>query len=493
MAQQELNFEYVGNQLTATIDNETLSLDMYKIIKAPTHFILYNNLDTVLDAPIEVDLFLGYSIDDDDIIGIEKGFVNLKLTSISGQTIYKEMTIDFINGQIYTQITNNLNIGEYILQVDYSGNKYYESTSLTIQFSISQREIKCIFNEDYLQAYPNDNINVGITLVDNLNGKKISNCLINYYFNGFKYLTQTNEQGYALLNITVPNVDPNEEIINDNNLNVIYFDYDGNIQYINNNTQFVDDGNESDDSNIVIDILESYDEEDVFIEYSLVPKYTLEIDIDSTIYKLVSDTYIDVFLKKYMSEISYVTTSDDYLIRVEGDVLSYNERGEVSNAQYGTVSFDISELTPHPQSTINIDDNGHFVFETEITQTENANVPVSEPLLYSPILNTKTTVSIVGDSNKIIRDYINEHKIGFLAQTTSSDVPVSYGMMTFIIMQDNNEIYRYVTEININGEASFYFDISTVGKYQIKAIYHGMFEYQGSESNLEKYEIIEGE
>ena len=142
-------------------------------------------------------------------------------------------------------------------------------------------------------------------------------------------------------------------------------------------------------------------------------------------------------------------------------------------------------------SIMELNDDGHFVFETEITQTENANVPVSESILYSPTLDTITEIKIVGDISQISRDYIEQHKISFIATTTTGNTPVAYGMMTFIIMQDYKEIYRYVTEMNINGEANFNFDVSTIGEYQIKAIYHGMFEYQPSESNIKEYEVVE--
>lgn len=518
---QNLEFEYVGDELTATIDNETQSIRVYKIIKAPTHFILYNDLDTTLNTPININLFLGYAEeseieteeydispinkeDKEKINPIEKGIVNLKITSISGQTIYKEETIAFTNGHINTKINNNLNIGTYLLQVDYLGNKYYEPTSLTIQFNINRREIKCIFTEDFIQAYPNENVNINMTLVDSLSGKKIENCLLNYYFNGIKYLTQTDQNGYTSLNITMPNVNPSicpkniiQEIYNDDVVptideNVFYFDDDGNIKYVNKNTQFTADGTEQNNANVNIVIVEYNDEEDEEekeVEYNLIPKYTLEIEADSTIYQLEPNTHIDIFIKKYKTDIQYTITNDDCLVYIEGDVIAYNENDEMTNVQYGLMSYDIAGIEPHPQESIEVDNVGHFSFEKEIIQSGNANES-PQTYLYSPSQATQTTIKIAGDSTKITRNYAERHNIGFIAQTTSNNNSIPYGMMTFIISQDGNEIYRYVTEMNINGEASFYFDVSTVGKYQIKAIYHGVFEYGNSESNMMQYEII---
>jgi len=519
---QDLEFEYVGDELSATIDNETQKIQVYKIVKAPTHFILYDTIDTALNTAINVNLFLGYGEeseieedeydispinkeDTDKITPIEKGFVKLKITSVSGQMIYYEEVINFTNGHINTKINNNLNIGTYLLQVDYLGNKYYEPTSLTIQFNINRREIKCIFENENIEAYPNQNISIDLTLVDSLNNKKISNCLLYYYFNGIKYLTQTDNNGHAILNVTMPEIDSlicpmniiqeiyNDNIISDVDDNVFYFDDDGRIKYLANKTEFILDSNtEQNNENIeisVVDYNDTNNEEEKEVEYNLVPKYTLEIEIDSTIYKLESKEYIDIFIKKYATDIQYTITNNDSIIYIEGDVIAYNDNNETSNVQYGLISYDVAEIEPHPQSTITLNDVGHFSFEKEIIQTGNANES-PKTYSYSPVQTTKTILNIVGDSNKITRNYAKQHKIGFIAKTTSNNNPVSYGMMTFIITQNSNEIYKYVTEMNINGEASFYFDVSTVGKYKIKAIYHSIFEYQGSESNIMNYEII---
>ena len=89
----------------------------------------------------------------------------------------------------------------------------------------------------------------------------------------------------------------------------------------------------------------------------------------------------------------------------------------------------------------------------------------------------------------VTRNYVEKHRMKFVATVTTQDQPVPYGMVTFVIMQNYDEIYRYVTELNEDGEAFFFFDVSTVGKYQIQAKYHSIFEYQASESDVKTYEI----
>ena len=62
-------------------------------------------------------------------------------------------------------------------------------------------------------------------------------------------------------------------------------------------------------------------------------------------------------------------------------------------------------------------------------------------------------------------------------------------MVTFIIHQEDREVYRYVTEVNENGEANISFDISLIGDFTIQAFYHPMFNLLGSESQIVEYTV----
>ena len=93
------------------------------------------------------------------------------------------------------------------------------------------------------------------------------------------------------------------------------------------------------------------------------------------------------------------------------------------------------------------------------------------------------------DGTTLTRNYVEKHHMKFVANVTSQDKPVLYGMVTFIIMQNYDEIYRYITELDKNGEAFFFFDVSTVGEYQVQAKYHSIFEYKASESDIQTYKI----
>lgn len=524
----ELHTEYIGNELTATIDNQTITLNMNKIVKAPTVFICNSNLNTVINAPIDIDLFLGYEvandesielINEEDIIefeefslkGVEKGFINLKITSVSQQIQYYENRYNFTDGQIIDTINLPLPIGEYLLTADYIGNKYYEPGTITINFEVGKRNAKCIFESTDVQAYPNENIQIGLTLIDDMSGKKISNCLLNYYFNGYEYITQTNEQGYCNLNITTPDINPDICPLNTITINqdlevteeiedgVYYYDDDGNIQYANDLTTFINDISEEEaeflevDTPLEEDIEDGYEnEEDTEQTYTLVPTYPLEVAINSTTYVLISENIINILLKSYRTEINYQTTNDGYRIHVEGDVIAYDDNDNLVNVEYGNVNFDISELMPHPNKTNTIDSNGHFSFDTEIIEAESANVSPQPTKLFS---TSKTTqIGLTSKSDLIVsRNYAEGHHVSFQASVTTNRISVPYGMVTFIITKDCKEVYRYITEVDVNGEAFFNFDVSTLGEYEIQAHYHEIFEYQESESNIITYNIIEDE
>ncbi len=426
----ENTLEFVDKQLTATIDNQKKEIDIYKIIKLPTQFYLNKNIDTILGKEISVDLFLGYT-DDEEILPIPKGFVYFTITSLSGNTEYLKTTEYFTNGEIKTQLTNLLPIGSYLLNVEYPSNKYYESTTITIQFLVNRRTIKCILDKEYYEQYPGKILNIIARLLDTENNKPISNCIVNYFFNDYEFVTQTNDQGYAQITITMPNIDKEKCVTN--------------------------------------------------------LKYPLQIQIDNESYRLISETYIDIYFKKYKTSTIYTSTVSNNQIHIVGDVYGYDDDNKLVNVDYGDIDFNILNFS-NAHTPTEVDVNGHFTLDIPVTQTENANVPESNPIMFSTSKTTKIDVDMP-DGTTVTRNYVERHHMKFVATVTTQDQPVPYGMVTFVIMQNYNEIYRYITELNEDGEAFFFFDVSTVGEYQIQAKYHSIFEYQASESDVKTYEI----
>lgn len=426
----ENQLKYVDNNVAATIDNETQHINVYEIIKFRTYFTLNNNINTILEKPIDINLFLKYINGNNESELIPKGYVDIIITDISNKNILLKTTSNFNNGKIETQIKNNLPIGTYILTIKYPGNKYYEEKTISFQFLISHKTAKCIFEKDFYEEYPNKIFNINMRLLDVYTNKKISNCTINYSFNNFDYITKTDENGFANLIINTPDIDPSK---------------------CTNNF-----------------------------------KYPLKVYIDDSSYRLSSETSIDVYIKKYKTSIIYTSSIDNDTIKIIGDIYGYDDDEKIVNVEYGTVDFDI--LNINKQISTDVDTNGHFNLDIPIDLTENANIEPQELENYSVPQTTKIEVDLPNGTT-MTRNYVKKNRIKIVANVTSKDKPVPYGMVSFIISQENKEIYRYVSELDMEGTCVFHFDVSTIGSYQIRAEYHSIFEYQSSISETKKYTI----
>ena len=431
MTIKKLKLNAIDNELTATIDNEIKRLTVYEISKFETKFYHKSNLDTAFNIPIDLKLLLTYK--DEEEYNVEKGFVKVRITNLSQKIEYYNEIIKFTNGIIQTQIPNQLSMGKYLMHIEYTGTLYYESAQLTLQFNIHKRKAKCVFDTEEPKGYPNDDIEVGVTVLDDYNGKKISNCLIRYFFNNNEYTAYTNDKGFATLKFCMPSVDAN-------------------------NCQM---------------------------------KYPLKVLLDNTSYQLTKQTYINVMLQQYNTSIIYEAQVNKNNVQINGSVMGYENNNDLINVEYGTIDISVGELTSLHIPPVMVNENGFFSTSFTINTSYNGNVVETEPFeCYSKPKQTNINVEIL-DQLPVTRDYIKRHNINFKAQVTYENKVIKDGMIIFIISQENEEVYRYVTQLDSNGEAFFHFDVSTPGVYQIQAQYRGIFEYQNSYSTKKTYEIAE--
>lgn len=172
MLLDEIRTKNADKEISVTIDNEKISVPAQEIIKQSTHFIQQKSLDNVINNPIDVKLFLSafyygtesneenqednpniYNAESyvDELNNnlynnyVEKGIVKITIKNKKTDYIYFQDNISFVDGNIETQINNNLELGEYILIAEYEGSKYYLPTNINIYFTISKRSIKCTF------------------------------------------------------------------------------------------------------------------------------------------------------------------------------------------------------------------------------------------------------------------------------------------------------------------------------------------------------------
>lgn len=503
MAIQEIKSNKANGKLTVTIDNETIPIEVEEIVKQQTQFIEKNTLDNVLYNPIIVQLSLIHYNDEnkyekindqiinaeqyiDDFIAannyVERGTITFTIKD-NNNKVYDKKTVFFEDGKnIQTTLTNELGLGEYILIAEYEGNQYYAPTNIQIHFNVSKRKIKCIFEEDILSAYPDEEFTSNIQLKDILNDKPISNCIVYYNFDNNDYVIQTNGQGIGVITLTMPSIDPGKcsQRFNTTNTNIdtsigeYYWDDDGNLQPVEENQKIVEN-----------EIIEEK-------PTNRVDMYPINIFIDNNIYTL-DETIQYIAIKKYDTNI--ILTKNTYL-NDQWHIEGYVSDSENKNTLYGDIEFNIVDINYTYPSLIPVASDG--TFELDIDTSNILNIvadynPSSAPLICSPPQNVLITLNDIPE--KITRNYVKKHGISCIAyvETLSDNKPVIYGMVTFVITKGEQEIYRYVTELNDVGEAYFIFDVSTIGEYNVQAFYHNIFEYKDNESDIKTYQIIEEE
>lgn len=520
-----IQFRDTDNKVTVTIDNQSLeSSDIKEIIRLPTSII--GRADAILYAPIDINMMLVVPTDEEDSTQyqqvVEKGFVNISITNINQSITYDEKKHSFRDGIIQTTMTDKLGVGEYILNITYAGNNYYEPTTLSYQFNVGKRKVECQFHTNVNGGYPGKTIEVPLTLFDALNGKTINNCTVNYTFNDVGYITRTNGSGYANLTLTMPNVDEDhcasniitndEEVINeyiDDDEVDIYWTIDGTlVPYpTDTTTQFTYDDEYDETVPEEEPILSIVDEEDMEEDDEIdqedtkynVYVYELTIGIDNNNYEM-DEQIIYLSVSKIDTQITAYFTKDDVAekIIIEGDVFS-NQNYMTDNVKYGIVELYIPDV--NYTKKINIGDYGHFMFEVQyedINTVVSGNVQPYVAQSYSPEHYTKTTM-YKGDGEKITdtlvfnRSYQPKKSADFLAivEDQITRERINESMVTFVIKEDDDEVYRYVTEVNEIGEAYMSFDVSTIGHFTVQAFYHPMFNLLGSESQIIQYEVRE--
>ena len=145
-----INFRDTDNRVRVRIDDEENDdLIIKEIIKLPTVIQLNQTLDTALknDIILDASLFsVGEAIDTDNTQYenyLENNYLNnfdsdgsVNITILHKNEIYYQNTVSFTKGKIQDKISNTLPIGEYVCIIEYQGNKFYEASTLTINFNI---------------------------------------------------------------------------------------------------------------------------------------------------------------------------------------------------------------------------------------------------------------------------------------------------------------------------------------------------------------------
>jgi len=520
MTTHTIKFTDTDNYLKATIDKQTLDIDVKKIIKLPTYINVLNTLDTALNNDIQIKASL-YATDDEDTINIIKGNVSISILDKNMSLLYQHI-VSFDKQYILDNIVNNFDFGEYYLKIEYFGNQYYLPCEYLTSFTISKRYINYNIFADNVYGYPNENIDFTLKLYDFQTNRPVS-CDIKYTINGLEYFTSTDESGIAILHVTVPDINPDkchqflkqiqntpqemttyteEEYYNDEgnirilkSFNVIFDDmqidadhkgyiFDDNEEILWFDQAYYKDMDENylpeyDPDNIINDEIPTNNNQYLY-------GYPIEIEIIDDIY--YRENIIQyIYANKINTQIGIsIIKNNNGITTIEGNIIGSNN----TDVQYGIISLSIRN---NDVVSSMVDKNGHFILEWETNNIfGNENNNIDNYTEYSYALN-KRNVNLT-----ITQDSTNEYQVGhtlrFIAQVTTQgdNKPIVDGMVFFTIHdvnKNNNEIYRLPTELNNNGEAMLLFDVSTAGKYYVQAHYCGIFEYLDADSDTINYTI----
>ena len=550
---EEIDFQDSGNQVSVTIDNETQSLPIKKINKLSTYIGLNQSLNTALENNIEVDAFIYYikkseepdienseintevtqerdylySTEDNDIkflTGVDSNDLKINIDGIvtitiyNGEEIYYIKDVRFKQGHIIDSIANTLPLGTYTMVIQYNGNKYFEESSLTIEFNVEKRLAICELEKERYYGDLLETINISGILKDSERETPINNCLFYYDFNGETKSVTSNINGEFLFNITIPEPDISHcnlsyELINDSEFEP------GELYEEDAEEEFIDE-----DGNIrrYSDIEDSdtlYDSEDnITITPEDIPEYPDDIEIEedypnaSYIINLYTDnesyyfnnTEIEIIVNKASTHITLDSTNPNTqtnILEIAGSGFSTYNNAD-NDIKYGKINIELPDFN-YKHHTINIEKG---LFTTDINLSDvysiynNSEIAVLEPYDTTNIINT--SIEINGDNKVAIDDMFTlEGKV----TATSMEGYVKYGVLIFnlydahevyqndTIIYENNDIeplYRYATEIGRTGTGVFNFNTPQSKKYNIQVEYIGMFGYQGSMST--KYPVIVG-
>lgn len=461
------------------------------------------------------------------------------VTIYNGDNIYYSQNILFKKGSIIDSIKNTLPLGSYTMVIEYAGNKYFEASSLTVNFDIEKRLGVCEFdsykyNGDFLE-----NLNIQGVLKDSEKGTPVNNCTLNYDFNDKSYTATTNANGEFTLSVIIPSPDishcnieydsidesyfepgdlyeeqAEEEFIDedgnirlysdiedidtlynendDDAINIEVTDDDGNIIHIQNGSEDVIQNIESDDN-----INPHYDyPDDIDIEvYYPNASYLITIYTDNESYYL-DNTEIEVFANKAPTSVTVDSSNPEEvtnILNLHGSVFAtYNNQD--NDVKYGKINIELPDFN-YKHTTIDIENSN---FSTDINLAEVYSVYNSSEIVdiipYDTTQTMRTSIVVSGDIyNEELDNTINKGDAFAITAKVTSTMSTDYikdGVIIFYLYKPDDLLkpfYQYAVEIDRTGMGVFNFNTSKEATYIVQVEYVGIFGYNNSVS--EQYEV----
>lgn len=193
-----IEFKNYNGYLKATIDGQTLPLQLKEIIKDKVS--IHNNASTGLPLYTPIPINVSLTTEHDNII--EKGLIRIQI--LNDKEILHEEEGYLVQNKYKSTIDKHLPLGTYIVKVFYSGDKYFEESTLQYYLTIEKRALLFKMDKVAYHGKPYEDINVHIELYDMITKVPIINTRIDYIYDDIHYITKSDNKGAIDFQITVP-------------------------------------------------------------------------------------------------------------------------------------------------------------------------------------------------------------------------------------------------------------------------------------------------
>lgn len=536
--------EDTNYKVKVQIDNAIEELTIQSIVKNPTFIYLNQSLNTPLNDDIQINATLCsiVNIDDDnaltdddvtnnfhypytDVNAIENidiasttsfllpnntqlnkiainGIVNIKI--YNDDNVYYNEDVYFHQGDITASIPNTLPLGEYKCDISFLGNKYYLPYQLTINFNIERRLAICNFETSSYFGHLTETLHITGTLKDNSTKHTISNCIIQYDFDGKTFSTITDENGVFSIAPTIPDgniLHCNQAMTEEGDIVIelgepyeeeydeeLIRDDDGNIVLKSDVEDIdIDDTNINTDTDTDISTIdEAYEyPADAEIQEYQDTSYLITFNIDNDIYYLNNDA-INVTVIKAPTYVTINTGEYDINTRTvtfDGYVMA-DISDTFTDVHYGKIQIAFPTFN-YTHNIVKVDTHGRFSTQVNMADiyAQYNNTDIDELIPYQGY-------SSIYDTNVIIKQDTYNLTVGepIVVEVSIKSVTnelVKDGMVKFDLYDSNNKlVYTYATELDNTGLGVFVFNTSRAQQYTLKAQYIGLFGYNNSEKTI---------
>ena len=206
-----INLKDYAGYLYATIDNQTKPLNLKEIEKDEVTIV---NLAST-GIPLYTSIPICVRLDTAKNNIIEKGLLKIKIIerTPNKDIIHYEDEGSIVNGKYQTNIDKNLNLGTYIIDIYYTGGKFFNAAQLQYYLTIERRPILFDIQKTQYHGKPYEDVNIHLEMYDALNRIPITNIRVDYIYNKTHYITKSDNEGGIDFQITVPDTCEGDSIV----------------------------------------------------------------------------------------------------------------------------------------------------------------------------------------------------------------------------------------------------------------------------------------